>query len=167
MKNIPLILLTGLLLASFSQPAFSQKLATLKVEAQLSNEAGRSIIKVRDHHLVIDAPSPLGGPNEAINPIEILLSALASCAVLVSERAAHEMDITLTYASASVEGGLDPRGVKGEDVNPRLQAFRVELQLAGPTEKQAQQLKVAIQKRCPVYTTLERAAPIELEVRIK
>ena len=163
--NINLLILL-FFIGSLAIPSFSsaQKLATLKAEAQLSNVEGRSIVKARDHHVVIDAPPPLGGPNEAINPIEILLTSLASCGVLVSERVAHEMDMTLNRASADVECDLDPRGVKGVDVNPRIQVFRVKLALDGPTEKQAKQLVEAIKTRCPIYTTLERSAPIEMEL---
>ena len=154
------------LLLSYGNMA-AQNLATLKIESQLTDDQGRSMIKARNHHLIIDSPPPLGGPNEAINPIELLLSALGSCGVLVSEKVADEMGITLTKASATVEGDLDPRGVKGENVNPRIQVFRVKLSLTGPTKEEAQQLVKAIKTRCPVYTTLERAAPIELELEIK
>ena len=147
--------------------AAAQQLATLKVQAQLSNDQGRSVISARHHHFIIDSPPPLGGPNEAVNPIEILLSSLGSCGVLVSEKAAAELNIPLTAASTTVEGDLDPRGVKGADVNPRIQVFRVKLSLTGPTKKQAEQLVQAIRSRCPIYTTLERAAPINLEVELK
>jgi len=147
--------------------AGAQDLATLKIDAQLSSEKGRSIIQARNHHFIIDSPPPLGGPNEAINPIEILFSALGSCGVLVSEKVAEELDIPLTAASASVEGDLDPRGVKGEAVNPRIQVFRVTLNLSGPTDQEAKKLVEAIKTRCPVYTTLERAAPIELKLNLK
>jgi uncharacterized OsmC-like protein len=166
MKLTYTLVLVTVMFFAFSGEAIAQNLATIKAEAQLSNVEGRSIVKARDHYLVVDAPPPLGGPNEAINPIEILLSALASCAVLVSERVAHEMDMSLAHASATVEGQLDPRGVKGEDVNPSLQVFRVNLQLDGPTKEQAAQLVGAIKSRCPIYTTLERSAPIEMEVSL-
>ena len=87
--------------------------------------------------------------------------------MLVSEKVAKEMNFPLTGAAATVEGDLDPRGVKGENVNPRIQAFRVNLKLEGVTKQQADQLVAAIGKRCPVYTTLERAAPIEVTVEVE
>lgn len=143
-----------------------QKLATLKINAELTTDKGRSLVKARNHHFIIDSPPPLGGPNEAINPIEILLSSLGSCGVLVSEKVAEELAIPLIKATATVEGDLDPRGVKGEEVNPRIQVFRVKLTLTGPSEAQAKQLVEAIKSRCPVYTTLERAAPIEVTLEL-
>lgn len=163
LKHIALILLCAI----FITPLKAQDMITIKVKADLTQSHGRSIVNARNHHLIIDSPPPLGGPNEEINPIEILLSALGSCSVLVSEKVAQELDIPLTNASAIVEGELDPRGVKGEDVNPRIQVFRVKLTLTGVSQEQADKLTDAIKKRCPVYTTLERSAPIELEVELK
>ncbi len=160
--RLSLIILSALIIS----PGNAQNLATLKVNAQLSDSQGRSIVNARNHHFIIDSPPPLGGPNEAINPIEILLSSLGSCGVLVSEKVAQELDINLTAASATVEGDLDPRGVKGADVNPRIQAFRIKLNLSGPNKAQAEKLVKAVKTRCPIYTTLERAAPIELEVNL-
>lgn len=151
----------------FTTPLISQNLVTVKVNADLYESNGRSTINARNHYLIIDSPPPLGGPNEEINPIEILLSALGSCGVLVSEKVAQELEIPLKDASATVEGDLDPRGVKGEDVNPRIQVFRVKLTLTGVSQEEANKLTDAIKKRCPVYTTLERSAPIELEVELK
>ena len=111
-----LSIITLFVLCSLTMEA--QKLATLKVQAQLSDSQGRSVVNARNHHFIIDSPPPLGGPNEAINPIEILLSSLGSCGVLVSEKVAEELNIELTDASAEVEGDLDPRGVKGRKGEP-------------------------------------------------
>jgi uncharacterized OsmC-like protein len=144
----------------------AQELATVRVNAQLSSVPARAIGTARTHHFVVDAPPPLGGSNEELNPIEMLLSALATCGVLVSEKVAEEMDVPLTAATADVEGDLDPRGVRGEPVDPRFQAFRVLLTLTGPTAAQADALAGAVRTRCPIYTTLERAAPIELDLQV-
>ncbi len=159
-----LVILIGLFYSS--TPLISQDLATISIDAELSESEGRSIVNARNHYLIIDSPPPLGGPNEEVNPIEILLSALGSCGVLVSEKVAQELDIPLKAASATVEGKLDPRGVRGEDVNPRIQEFKVKLTLTGVSQEEADKLTDGIRTRCPVYTTLERSAPIELELEL-
>ena len=156
-----------LLCAMFITPLKAQNMITIKGKADLTESNGRSIVNARNHHIIIDAPPPLDGPNEEINPIEILLSSLGSCGVLVSDKVAREMKMPLKGASATVEGDLDPRGVKGEDVNPRIQIFRMKLTLTGVSKAEADKLVAAIKTRCPVYTTLERSAPIELEVELK
>lgn len=158
---------SGLILMLLALPftAWSQNLATVKVSAQLSNLPGRAIATARGHHFVVDSPPPLGGPNEELNPLEVLLSALSTCGVLVSETVAKEKGFPLQAASVRVEGDLDPRGVRGQPVNPRLQAFRVTLDVTGPTQEQAEVLASAFQQRCPIYTTLVRSAPIDLQVK--
>lgn len=171
MKRIALVLTPMSLLIvgwMFGHPmeAQAQELATIEVEARLSSMPARSIATARDHHFIVDSPPPLGGSNEEINPIEVLLSALATCGVLVSEKVAQERDIPLSAATASAEGDLDPRGVRGEPVNPRIQAFRVRLALTGPSKDQAESLVDAVRTRCPIYTTLERSAPIEMELGV-
>jgi len=145
----------------------STPLATASVTSRLSGLPGRAIVTARGHHFIVDSPPPLGGPNEEINPVDVLLSALATCGTFVCETAAHEMDIPLDAVAVTAAGDFDPRGVCGEPVDPRIQEFRVRLALAGPTEEQAEALAKAFRTRCPVYATLARAAPIELEIAVE
>ncbi len=143
------------------------QLATSTVTSRLSGSSGRAIVTARGHHFIVDSPPPLGGPNEEINPIEVLLSALATCGTFVCETAAGEMGIPLNRISVTVAGDFDPRGVCGEAVDPRIQSLRVHLVLAGPTQAQAESLNAAFQSRCPVFTTLSRAAPITVEITVE
>ena len=141
------------------------QLATGSVTSHLTHQPGRAIVTARGHHFVVDSPAPLGGPNEEINPVDVLLSALATCGTFVCETAAQEMDIPLHGIAVTAAGDFDPRGLCGTDgVNPRMQAFRVRLAMSGPTEEQANALVEAFQTRCPVFTTFSRAAPIEVDV---
>lgn len=137
-------------------------LVTAMASSRLSNQAGRALLSVRGQHLVTDSPPNLGGPNEAANPVELLLSALAACATFVCERAASELSIPLRSVSVTVAGDFDPRGVCGEAIDPRFQALRVRIALDGPDADQGQALLQAFKSRCPVYTTLARATPVEV-----
>lgn len=142
----------------------SATLATASATCHLSNQPGRALITLRGQHLVTDSPPTLGGPNEAINPVEMLLSALAGCAVFVCEKAAREIGIALESVSVTASGEFDPRGVCGEAFDPRFQAFRVRVAMKGPDAAQCEALIQAFKARCPVYTTLSRAAPVEVTV---
>lgn len=137
-------------------------LATASASCRLSNEPGRGLLTMRGQHLVTDAPPLLGGANEAPNPVELLLAALAGCATFVCERAAQEMGIALHAIHVTVAGDFDPRGVCGEAHDPRFQTIRVRFALDGPDETQREQLLQAFRTRCPVFTTLSRAAAVEL-----
>lgn len=140
----------------------STGLATASASCRLSNEPGRGLLTMRGQHVVTDSPPLLGGPNEAPNPVELLLAALAACGTFVCERAAQEMGIPLRSVSVTTAGDFDPRGVCGEAHDPRFQRIRVRLALEGPDAAQREQLMQAFRTRCPVFTTLSRAAPVEL-----
>jgi uncharacterized OsmC-like protein len=147
--------------AAEAQPAAAQ-LATASAVSRLSNQPGRAIVTARGNHFVVDSVPPLGGPNEEINPLDLLLGAQATCAAFVYETAAQEMGIPVTDISATVEGDFNPQGVADGSVNPRLRTMRVHMDLTGATEEQAAQLAEQFKTRCPMYTTMERALPIEI-----
>ena len=52
--------------------------------------------------------------------------------------------------------------VAGADVNPRVRAFRVTMNVDGPTAEEAEMMAEQYSRRCPIYTTFVRAAPIEV-----
>ena len=92
--------------------------------------------------------------------MDLLLGALATCGNFVYEKAAQELSIPLTGTSAAIEADYDPRGIKDGSSSPHIQALRVTMTANGANAEQAKQLAQAFQKRCPVFTTLVRAAPI-------
>jgi uncharacterized OsmC-like protein len=143
------------------------RLATTTVSTQLLGLRGRTIVNAKDHHMVVDSPLYLGGPNEELNPIDLLLSSLASHGVFVCEKIAQQMRMPLDDLKITVTGDFDPRGVLGESVDPGLRAIRVQVVMSGLTEVQAKQLGEAYQSRCPILVTLARAVPVELEVSLR
>jgi uncharacterized OsmC-like protein len=144
----------------------SDPLVTGTAVSRLSNQPGRAIVTARGHHVIVDSPAPLGGPNQELNPIDIMLAALATCATFICETAAQELAIPLHAIGVTVAGDFDPRGVCGEAVDPRVQAFRVKISMSGPTPHQADELVEQFKQRCPVYTTFSRAAPVAIEVEL-
>ncbi len=120
------------------------------------------INSARHNHWVIDSPTALGGPNQEVNPLDSLLGALSTCGIFIYEKAAQELNIPLDHISAVAEGDFAAQGMKDGSVNPRIRAFRVKFKLSGPSVAQANQLRSQFKKRCPVYTTLSLAAPIDV-----
>jgi uncharacterized OsmC-like protein len=144
-----------------AEPA-APTLATASLVSQLSNQPGRAIVSARGNHFVVDSVPPIDGPNEERNPLDLMLGALATCGTFIYESVAEEMDIPLESLIVTVEGDLDPSGVAGADVDPRIQAFRVIVDMAGPAEDEAEMMAEAFQANCPIYTTLSRSAPVQI-----
>lgn len=143
-------------------------LATARIaSAILPDSPGRSLISARSHHLVVDSPPPLGGPNEELNPLDLMLGALATCGAFVAETAAREGDVPLRAAEAGVEADFDPAAVRGSGDDARLRAIRLHLTLEGPSDAQAEALIQALRTRCPVFTTLNAAVPIEVTTDVR
>lgn len=90
-----------------------------------------------------------------------------TCGTFIYEHQAAEMDIPLDHLVTTVEGDLDPSGLAGADVNPRVRAFRVQMALSGPSETDAEALADAFRTHCPIYTTLEASAPIEITTELE
>ena len=152
-------------LATVESPAAEEnntQLATAKAQAQLTNQWGRAIVSARGNHFVVDSVPPLEGPNEELNPFDMLLGALATCGVFIAESASLELDYPLTNVVAFVEGDFDPSGVAGSGSDPRIQMMRVHLEMDGLDEEQSAEMVDHFKRRCPVYTTLSRATDIEI-----
>ncbi len=140
-------------------------MATTSASTSLSNQKGRAIVSARGHHLIVDSPPPLGGPNEELNPLDMLLGALATCGAFVIETAARERNISLQSVALDVEGDFDPRGVKGvAGINPMITEFRVKVSIEGATKAQKLEMVEQFKARCPVYTTLSRATAVKFEI---
>jgi uncharacterized OsmC-like protein len=158
-RSLPIEITTG----EKKDASVAEGLSTASATARTSNQYGRAIVSARGNHFVVDSVPPLSGPNEERNPLDLALGALATCGTFIYETAAQEMGIELTDIAATVEGEFDARGVKDGSVNPRIQSFRVKMELSGATAEQAEKLSEEFQARCPIYTTLSRSAPIEIE----
>jgi len=140
------------------------QLATAKASAKLTNQPGRAIVSARGNHFIVDSVPPLEGPNEELNPLDMILGSLATCGMFIAERVAQEEAIPLEDVLVAVEGDLDASGVAGSGADPRLQQMRVHLDLPGANEEQAAQIVDNFTVRCPIYTTLSRATDIEITV---
>ncbi|MCB0184329.1 MAG: OsmC family protein, partial [Caldilineaceae bacterium] len=137
------------------------QLVTARVAADLV-QPGRVLMSARGNHWVYDSVPPLNGPNEEVNPLDGMLTALIACGMYIYEAVGIEEGITTDNLSATVTGQLDGRGVAGAAVNPRVRAFDVTMNVDGPTAEEAAMMAEAFSQRCPIYTTLALSAPISV-----
>ena len=81
----------------------ADELVINRVHSASTSTPGRAINKVRDHQLVIDEPTHLGGPSEQITPAEAFLAGVSACGVLLVQGKARDSRIRLEQVEVNIE----------------------------------------------------------------
>lgn len=124
----------------------AEKKAQMRATATRINKF-EHVVSIREHRLVTDEPSDLGGSDAGPSPLDVLAASLASCTATTIEMYADRKGWDLGDIRVSVEFEPARRG------SPTT--FSLELQIpAGLTNEQVMRIE-AIAARCPVHRTLE------------
>lgn len=120
------------------------------VTAELFRFGGANVT-ANGQTFVMDSVPPLDGPNEELNPLDLMLGGLATCSSFIYEREAPAANVTVT-----VEGDFDPTGVRDlEGPNPRIQNIRVSMLVDKFDEAQAKKAEEQIKEECYLPNILE------------
>ena len=113
-----------------------------------SGVAGRAIVQVRSNHFVTDDPSEpssyYNGPGEAPGSLELFLSGVVSCAVLMLERIARSEGRALGPIRAEMQATRDPNSTSQP---PVLDSARLTFVFTGLTDEEAGQLVETFKRR--------------------
>lgn len=116
---------------------------------------GRFVIDARTNHLVTDSRF---GPGESIQAGELLLSALASCAMANFEANAQELGLRVTGIS------VEAAHARGREDPTRYDFTRATITVSGVNQAAADVLGERFVSTCPIYNTIRRGSGIELTV---
>ncbi|HET8537950.1 MAG TPA: OsmC family protein [Solirubrobacteraceae bacterium] len=125
----------------------------------------------RTEPFVVEASEPpvLFGHNEAPNPAEYLLHALAGCMTLTIVNVAAARKVELHEVSCTLSGVLDARGATGVDDSYRngFEHIRVEYSIRGdaPAEKLREIVERA-KARSVVYDMVTNGVPVDVETHV-
>jgi uncharacterized OsmC-like protein len=126
--------------------------------------ARQEIAHAETFTLDADEPAILAGRDQAANPVEHLLHALASC--LTTSMVAHAAvrRIAIEELESQLEGDLDLNGFLGLDPEaPRgYTAIRVTFRVKGAPEQVAMLRELA--EFSPVLNTLTRGVPVDVRI---
>lgn len=122
----------------------------------------------REAPFVLDASEPpvLFGNNEAPNPAEFVLHALAGCLTLTIVNVAAARKVTLTEVSSTLTGVLDARGATGLDDDYRNGFEHVEVSFSIKGDAPAEKLQEIVERakaRSVVYDIVSN--PVRVDVR--
>jgi len=125
----------------------------------------------RETPFEVDASEPpvLFGHNEAPNPAEYALHALAGCLTLTIVNVAAARKVALTEVSSTLEGVLDARGATGLDDSYRngFERVRVSFSIKGdaPREK-LQEIVERAKARSVVYDIVSNPVPVDVQAEV-
>lgn len=127
------------------------------VLAETTRHSGRFVISAGRNHFVSDAKPASGGPGEAVQAGELLLSALASCSLSVVQSHALTLGVPLQSVAVTVSFQRDP-----DDVT-RYAHIVIRFRLIGVDSRIAEALVKQFTDTCPIYNTIRRGGIISVE----
>ncbi|MDB5820841.1 MAG: hypothetical protein JWQ11_4481 [Rhizobacter sp.] len=130
----------------------------VSVSASATALAGRFIVSAGATHFISDARGSAGGPGEAVNAGQLLLSALASCGLALIQKQAAAVGVDVPGASIEVSFRRDAQD------GTRYAWIRLVAHLPGLARDMAESLLRYFTDTCPIYNTLARGGPIEARV---
>jgi len=122
----------------------------------------------RQHKVLVDEPAALGGDDTAMNPVELLLSALGACQSIVARTYAKQFDIDLKDFQVELEGDLDTDGFLGKaDVRPGYSEIRATYHIdTDAPEEKVEEFIEFLEKHCPVGDTLEHGVNFASQFKV-
>jgi len=115
-----------------------------------------------------DHPEVFAAPDKAATPVEIVLSALASCLTAGVASVAQNRGIQLRSVKATVEGDMNLHGILGIDADVRngFSAIRVTFDIDADASKDEIAAVVAqSQKRSAVFDIITNPSNVKVAVR--
>jgi len=109
--------------------------------------------------MLVDEPRDIGGGDEAMNPVELVLVALGTCQEIMYAAYAAVMGVKLDELKIDVRGHLDLRGLFGldETVPAGYQKITYETTIVSPADTATiQKLIETAESHCPLLDMLKR-----------
>ena len=123
----------------------------------------------REHLVKSDYGEAAGGDNQAPNPIELLLAAMAACIeAAFYEFAVHE-GFTINALTVDVEGTLDLRGFfMLDDVSAGFKDLRYTFHIESPDdETRIREFAEKVITHCPVVESLKKPTTITGQIMVR
>lgn len=127
------------------------------IRAEATALTGRFIVSAGSNHFVSDSRPNAGGPGEAVQAGQLLLSSLASCGLGLIQSAAAQRGLPLTGASVEAAFQRDP------DDGTRYSWIELKFALRGVDTPTASQLLDHFTGHCPIFNTLRRGGTVRAE----
>lgn len=135
-----------------------------------SGKGLHSKVNVRGFSVHVDEAEGIGGNDEAPNPVEYALAALASCQATTYRLYADALGIPVRDVCVTLEGELDLRGLfsAAPGVRPGFQHITGTVVFdSTASDEDLEQLKRIVDAHCPVLDLFSNRTPIVMATRRK
>ena len=112
-----------------------------------------------------DEPPILAGGDEAANPVEQLLNALASCVTTSIVAHAAVRGIEIEALESELEGDIDLRGFFGIDPDVPRGYTEIRLKYKVKTAPENLEELKSLAEMSPVYNTLTQGTRVDIEIQ--
>ena len=109
------------------------------VSAKSTDVFGRVLCSARNHHFVVDGPVQNGCPGEAITPVELFLSGVATCGVELIHVLAKQQSLPLSGVQVSIHAMMDRSKPVRQDFT-LFNSVRLSFLLKGVSEEEGSRL---------------------------
>ena len=139
-------------------------LMKFKIDA-VSHGGMKTEVDTGKFKIIVDEPKTMGGSDEGVTPVELILAALAGCYTVVGNMAARELGFELRGINTKIEGSLNPARFAGKSYDDRAGFKDVQVKIKTDTDADEQTLKKwieMVENRCPVTDNLTNKTPISI-----
>jgi len=126
------------------------------------DDGARARTVARSFSIETDEPTPLGGTDEAVDPMELLLAAVGTCLTIGWVTHAARRGIDFRDLRIEVEGDFDLQGYLGlADIRPGFGAVRyvVHVDTDAPVEV-LEEIRAATESGSPMLDNVANATPL-------
>lgn len=137
-------------------------ITTFKAKATKLADGMQVDTQSRSFKILLDEPAELGGTDQAMNPVEALLSALGGCQAIVAAAFAEANDIKFEDFYVNIEGDLDLDGFMGlSDVRKGFSEIRYQMHFKSEeSQEKLEKFAEFIEATCPVGDTLSNGVKL-------
>ncbi|WP_339062827.1 OsmC family protein [Tepidibacillus marianensis] len=132
-------------------------------------EGTRVEAEARGFKVTVDEPEQIGGSNQGMTPVELLLSSLGSCLSITISLFSKPFHVDIQELRLDVEGELDPMAAMGQsEARSGYQDIRVNVHIVSdaPISRIEKLIKMA-ESKCPVSDTLRVGVTINNNVELE
>jgi uncharacterized OsmC-like protein len=126
-------------------------------------DGAQAVTRARSFVIQTDEPTPLGGTDEAIDPMELLLGALGSCLTIGWVTQANLRGVDFRDLKITVTAPFDLRGYLALDdkVRPGFGGLEYRVDVDSDADQQVlDEIRAAAEATSPMFDNILRATPV-------